>query len=275
MAALVELDESCYSCWMSRSRRYHSVGGDGWLNVHCGKQQHASLPRSYVVILDESFGTDSMPRPPYGLIVAFLSVLPSCAAAFPVPLDPNSVISTYGQAVYLSARSSVDGIFDDSSRGWAVGNSNPPPEETLSATAVFPTVSAVAGSESVRVSFTLDFHDPGSIPAPQHLLGHFRLSFTEDVSPGLAGSWRKLMPISMAATDNGTAFSIIADKEVLVSGTLLDFDTPIPHSGICISRNFRCGVKAPVKRSPEKQLGGNSLARRRHNNYVPCERPTA
>jgi len=158
--------------------------------------------------------------------LTFAGVAAPPCLAMPVPLDPAKTESTFNQGGFSPA----DAVDDNpATRGWAIsGSGDESGDGTGTEEATFGTVSPLELSASgfgvtntVDFTMTFDFQDS----AAGHTLGLFKISVTDDPSPGLASSWTDLVPISATSVTANDTFTFRPDNFILVTGPNEDNDT--------------------------------------------------
>ena len=107
----------------------------------------------------------------------------------------------------------VDGV-NDPAQGWA-GQTGIGTGGTPSLAAFFPTVKPLPAGDGLQFTFTLDHQTNW----PDHNLGLFRVSVTDDPIPGQASRWVVLDPQNAATSGGGATLTVRPDSSLVAGGT--------------------------------------------------------
>jgi hypothetical protein len=158
-----------------------------------------------------------------------LLAMPAPGMAADVALQ--NATATFSQSGF-SIGMAIDGDVSPTGGGWAIseGPIASFPNPTHAQVAAFETASNLGASSGTDLTFTLR----QLFFAPNHMVGKFRLSVTNDdrstFADGLATSgdvsagWVVLNP-SSALSSQGATVSLLGDGSILISGLLPDIDT--------------------------------------------------
>lgn len=151
-----------------------------------------------------------------------------------ITLELTNATQTNTPRTALQAQHAIDGIYDSSSRGWALSGDIGQHSAVFQLASPFQPDVAMPFSEFALV---LDFHDPNG--ATQLILGKFKIEVTTSPSPTVSSGavWTPLVPTNALAQSglpsglppspgSGIQLTITPAHEVKYSsGTVPDFDT--------------------------------------------------
>ena len=166
------------------------------------------------------------------VVLTFLMMTATISKVHAEPLAWNAAAATesFAPNTDLNAPKAVDGIFNSTSRGWAISG-----ETGISQQAVFPLLSALSNT-GLDWEITLDFHDPNE--SKKLIIGKFALDVTGDANPTVSGgnNWVTLTPTNASAASDNT-LSIVNTTEILAgANSVPDFDTyTVSASGVAAS----------------------------------------
>ena len=145
----------------------------------------------------------TMKRLPFPLLcaAALLAAVPAATAA---QVTFTSAIATYDQGAPYVIGSSIDGITTGTGGGWGIFG------QRFAAQAAFWRPSAPLNGTNLEVRLLQNF---GS----QHWINEFRLSYTTDAVPALAGTWTPWLPATRISS--GTTLTVVSTDHIRSEGT--------------------------------------------------------
>ena len=138
---------------------------------------------------------------PLFLCAAALAPVPAASAA---QVTFNSAVATYDQGAPYVIGSTIDGITTGTAGGWGIYGLR------FSAQAAFWKPSAPLNGTNLEVRLLQNF---GS----EHWINEFRLSYTTDAVPSLAGTWTPWLPATRLSS--GTTLTVVNTDHIRSLGT--------------------------------------------------------
>lgn len=170
-----------------------------------------------------------------------------------VPL--TGATQTNNPSSALTAAKSIDGVFDSTSRGWAISDALGSAQ-----TAVFQVEGPPLHTAALQgLTFVVEGNDPNG--AARHVLGKFRISATGDPDPTVTSgaAWTVLEPISAFAAAN--TLTINADRSIIAGTTgIPNIDTYSIEVQIPAGLPYISGFRVEALRDVLLPGGGPGLA---------------